>query len=265
MGPLTFNTLRFLIGSISLLFVYFIGDKFKMFVGERNSDRDLIRGGSLAGLVLFVAFSINQYCMQFAEAGKAGFVTALYIIFVPIIYVFMKHRLGVNVQIGIGLALIGLYLLCAKGTMGFDAWDIGILVSAFFFALHIIIVSFYTKKVSAIKLSCLQFGVAGLLSLPCMFLFETPVLASIVAGIKQILFIGVIVTAGAYTLQVFGQKAAKPVHATMILSLESVFAVVGGMIFLGESLNFREFLGCVLMIAAIIISQLNVKFSPHQK
>lgn len=258
-GPFTFNTLRFFIGSFSLFIVMLVGDKFNLFEGEKHCDKELLKGGVLAGLALFVAYSINQFCMQFAEAGKAGFITSLYIVFVPIIYVFLKNKLKVNVQIGIVLAIIGLYLLCANGLMGFAWCDVGLLVAAFFFALHIIILSFYTKKVSATKLSCVQFLVAGILSTPVMFLLETPHITDIIAGIKPILFIGIVVTALGYTLQVFGQKAAKPVHATMILSSESVFAVLGGIIFLGESLNLRETCGCIVMIAAIIISQIPLK------
>jgi len=258
-GPFTFNSLRFFIGSFSLFIVMLIGEKFNFFEGEKHCDKELVKGGCLAGLALFLAYSINQFCMQYAEAGKAGFITSLYIIFVPIICVFMKRNLTWNVQVGIVLAIVGLYLLCSNGVMGFELCDIGLLIAALFFALHIIVLSFYTKKVGAIKLSCFQFLVAGILSTPIMFLLETPHISEIVAGIKPILFIGVVVTALAYTLQVFGQKAAKPVHATMILSSESVFAVLGGIIFLGESLNLKEISGCILMIIAIVISQLQIK------
>ncbi len=263
--PFTFNTLRFFIGSLSLLVVIGIGEKFHIFRGEKHSTKELLKGGVAAGVALFFAFSINQYCMLEAQAGKAGFITALYIIFVPLFYTFLGNRLKLNVKIGVVLALVGLYLLCVKGVSGIQACDVGILISAVFFAIHIMIVSFYTKKVCAMKLSCFQFFVAGLLSMPLMFLMENPAISNIIAGYRPILFIGVVVTAVAYTLQIFGQKAAKPVIATMILSSEAVFAVLGGVIMLGESLNAREVLGCLLMIAAILISQMSVKLFQHRE
>lgn len=244
-GPFTFNTLRCFIGALSLA-------PLVLFCKEKCS----IKGGILAGIVLFVAFSVNQYCMIYADAGKAGFITSLYILFVPVIAIFLKHKLNKNVQIGIGLAIVGLYLLCAKGTMQFEMWDILLLVSAFFFALHIITVSHYSKKSDAIKLSIIQFLTAGVLSLPLMFLFETPTMALILAGWKPILFIGVLVTGVAYTLQIFGHKATKPVLATLILSSEAVFAVLGGVLILGETLNIKEILGCIVMLIAIILSQI---------
>lgn len=246
--PFTFNTLRCFIGSLSLLPLILL-----------RKGNCSIKGGVLAGIVLFIAFSINQYCMIYADAGKAGFITSLYIIFVPVIALFLKHKLSKNVQISIGLALIGLYLLCAKETFQFEIWDILLLVSAFFFALHIIVVSHYSKKSDAIKLSVIQFLTAGALSLPLMFLFETPTIVLVLAGWKPILFIGIIVTGAAYTLQIFGHKATKPVLATLILSSEAVFAVLGGMFILGETLSIKEISGCIVMLIAIIFSQLQSK------
>ena len=244
-GPFTFNTLRCFIGALSLLPLMLF-----------NNAKCSIKGGILAGIVLFIAFSINQYCMIYADAGKAGFITSLYILFVPVIAIFLKHKLNKNVQIGIGLALVGLYLLCAKGTFQFEFWDILLLVSAFFFAVHIIIVSYYSKKSDAIKLSIIQFLTAGILSLPLMFLLETPTMALVLAGWKPILFIGVIVTGVAYTFQIFGHKATKPVLATLILSSEAVFAVLGGMLILGETFSIKEILGCIIMLIAIVFSQI---------
>lgn len=253
-GPFTFNTLRFFIGSLALVPVIFLVDRVSP-QPETFSKNALIKGGILAGCVLFMAFSINQYCMIYASAGKAGFLTSLYIIFVPVLAIFLRQKITRNVLIGLVFALIGAYLLCVKGGGSFEIWDIFLAVSAFFFAVHILIVSHFTKKVSAVKLSSLQFLTAGVLSLPLMIM-EQPQLAQVLAGYKPILFIGVIVTAVAYTLQIFGQKAARPVAATLILSSESVFAVLGGMLLLGETLTGREILGCVVMILAIIISQI---------
>lgn len=248
-GPFTFNTLRCFIGCVSLLPVMFL----------LSGKKCAVKGGIVAGIILFIAFSINQYCMIYADAGKAGFITSLYILFVPIIALFMKHKLSRNVGIGIFVALIGLYLLCAKDVMLFEIWDMLLLVSAFFFALHIIVVNHYSKKSDAIKLSIIQFLTAGILSLPLMFLFEKPTIELVMAGWQPILFIGVIVTGVAYTLQIFGHKATKPVLATLILSSEAVFAVIGGILLLGETLTLREVFGCILMLGAIIISQIKDK------
>lgn len=250
-GPFTFNTLRCFIGSLFLAPFLFIFKK----EPEGYSAKNWLTGGVLTGLVLFFAFSINQYCMIYADAGKAGFLTALYIIFVPVLSVFFKQKLPRNVMIALVFALTGVYLLCAKGGFSFELWDIFLVVSAFFFALHIIVVAHFTKKVSALRLSCLQFLVAGSLSLPLM-LMEHPSLGAVLAGYKPILFIGVVVTGVAYTLQIFGQKGARPVAATLLLSSESVFAVLGGMLLLGETLTGKEIAGCLIMACAIVLSQL---------
>lgn len=253
--PFTFNTLRCFIGTAALLpAVYLFSTKQKCSV----------KGGVLAGVVLFFAFSINQYCMIYADAGKAGFITSLYILFVPVIAIFLKHKLNSNIVLSILIALVGLYLLCAKGVSQFEIWDIFLLVSAFFFALHIVIVSHFSKKSDAIKLSALQFLTAGILSLPLM-LYEQPSFTLILAGWKPILFIGVIVTGVAYTLQIFGHKATKPILATLILSSEAVFAVLGGVLILDETLSIKEIIGCLIMLSAIVLSQIPNKGGKIEK
>ncbi len=254
-GPFTFNTLRFFIGSFCLIPVMLFMNRLEP---KTYSNKVLVKAGISAGIVLFFAFSINQYSIMYEDAGKAGFLTSLYIVFVPLLAVFLRQKISGNVVIGLIFALIGVYLLCAKGGFSFAVWDIFLIISAFFFAVHILIVSHFSKKVSPVKLSCLQFMIAGILSLPLMIM-ENPQVSSIVAGAKPILFIGVIVTGVAYTLQIFGQKAMRPVVATLILSSEAVFAVLGGMFILGETLSGREILGCFVMIAAIIISQIRRK------
>lgn len=249
--PFTFNVLRCFIGTLCLLPVLAL---FKDNAKYKNSD--LIRGGTLAGFILFIAFSINQYCMIYADAGKAGFITSLYIIFVPIIAVFLKHKLTNNAKTGIILATFGLYFLCAKDFTHFSLWDILLIVSAFFFALHIIIVSHYSKKANAIALSIVQFLVAGFFSLIPMLLFETPTTTAIVSGWKPILFIGIVVTGIAYTLQIFGHKATKPILATLILSSEAIFAVISAMLILNETLTINEWFGCFVMFIGIVVSQI---------
>lgn len=253
--PFTFNTLRCFIGAIALLPAMYLFS---------THQKCSIKGRILAGIVLFIAFSINQYCMIYAEAGKAGFITSLYILFVPVIAIFLKHKLTSNVILSILIAIVGLYLLCAKGIAQFEMWDIFLLISAFFFALHIIIVSYYSKKSDVIKLSTLQFFTAGVLSLPLM-IYEQPTLNLISARWKPILFIGVVVTGVAYTLQIFGHKATKPVIATLILSSEAVFAVLGGVLILNETLSIKEIVGCLIMLIAIVLSQIPNKGGKSEK
>ena len=265
-GPFTFNAARTFLGGLSLLPVIGVLKMISMKHDTRTPQEKaaqhkiLAKGGILCGFLLFSALTINQYCMVYAPAGKAGFITSLYVIFVPLIAVFLKKKLRFNVKISIILAVIGLYLLCFKNTGHVEISDALLLVSSFLFGLHIIVVNYYSHKVSSAKLSCVQFFTACLLSLPLMFIFEKPELSTLRAGIEPILFSGILATGVAYTLQIFGQKGTSPVIASLILSLESVFAVLGGMVMLGESMIFREAIGCVFMISAILLSQL--RFPP---
>ena len=263
-GPFTFNTLRCFIGCICLYPSIFIFKNLEPKLPETTARKNLIKGGLISGLIIFIAFTINQYCMIYAQAGKAGFITSLYILFVPIIAVFMKQKLMPNVKLSIVVAIIGLYLLCVKGTAQYEIWDLFLLVSAFFFALHIMTVNQFANNTHIIKLSCLQFLVAGILSSPFMFLLEHPQIVNIIAGWKPIIFIGVIVTGLAYTLQMFGHKATKPVVAALILSSEAVFAVLGGILLLGETLTLREIIGCIVMFGAIFLSQKHNKYKKNK-
>lgn len=261
-GPLTFNTCRAFLGVLSLLPIIFFMKLNSLKTDKRTKEekiqqhKTLFQGGMLCGLMLFLALTVNQFCMIYAPAGKAGFITSLYIIFVPLFSVFLKKRLRLNVKISVFIALIGLYFLCYKGGSPVQLSDLFLLVSSIFFALHILTVSYFSHRASSIKLSCVQFLTVGIISMPLMFLIETPSLDSIIEGIKPILFSGVVVTGVAYTLQTFGQKNTSPVVASLLLSLESVFAVLGGMIFLHEVLSIKEIIGCMFMITAIVLSQL---------
>lgn len=269
-GPFTFNTARNFLGFLSLLPIIFIAKIYaakkcsKPSLDAKTRHKLLAKGGIICGFLLFLALSVNQYCMMFAPAGKAGFITSLYIIFVPLIsVVFLKRKLRLNVKISIVMALTGLYFLCYKAGAVFEPSDILLLLSAFIFALHIMAISYYSHKISSIKLSCVQFLTAAILSSFLMLILEDFSMNSIMAGIKPILFSGVIVTGVAYTLQIFGQKHTPPVIASLLLSMESVFAVLGGMVLLDEQLSLHEWLGCIIMISAILLSQ--IKFRPRRK
>lgn len=264
-GPFTFNTCRTLLGALVLLPIILIIKLKTLKKDKRTRDekhqqrKTLIKGGVICGFILFFALTVNQFCMIFSPAGKAGFITSLYIIFVPLFAVFLKKRLRLNVKISVILALTGLYFLCYNSDTTIKAGDIFLLVSAVFFAFHILAVNYYTHRTSSLKLAFFQFLTAGLLSLPFMFLLEQPMLTEITNGLTPILFSGIVVTGAAYTLQIFGQKNTPPVTASLILSLESVFAVLSGMLFLGEVLSMKEVTGCIFMICAIFLSQLRFK------
>ena len=218
----------------------------------------LAKAGISCGVALFVAMSIQQYCMQFVGAGKAGFITALYIIFVPIISLCLGSRIAKRVVFSVFLSVAGLYLLCFHPEGGFSIYDFWLLVGAFFYGVHILVVDKFSK-VHPIKASCVQSLIAGILSLIPMFIMETPTLSSLAACKVPLLYAGFLACGVAYTLQMFGQKHTFPILASLILCLESVFAVIGGALILGEIMNAREIVGCILMISAFIIANTKVE------
>lgn len=269
-GPFSFNFARSILGGISLIPFIFIA---KILKEDKRTPKHkhhqhliLTRAGISCGIALFTAMTIQQFSMTHATAGKAGFISSLYIIFVPVILSCFGEKLAKNIKISIGIALLGLYLLCFKGgSAGFDFYDILLLIAAFFYGVHIIVVNYFSKKIEAAKISCLQFFVVGLLSIPLMLLFETPHIAGFIACKIPIFYAGVLTCGVAYTLQIFGQKYSHPTIASLILCLESVFAVIGGGMILHESLSPKELLGCVFMISAVILSQLNYNSKKEQK
>ena len=259
-GPFTFNMVRSLLGALSLIpviiFVKVSSHDNRTPEVKHKQHINLARAGIGCGIALFIAITIQQYCMQFVDAGKAGFITALYILFVPVISILYGEKLTLKIVISVILGIIGLFFLCYKGDCGFCKYDLLILASAFFYAVHILVVDYYSKKAHPIKVSCVQFLVVGLLSLLLVILFETISWECIWACKIPILYAGILTCGVAYTLQIFGQKYTQPVIASLILCLESVFAVLGGMIILGEVLTAKELFGCLFMISAVVLSNL---------
>lgn len=261
-GPFTFNAVRSFLGALSLipLILWFKYSK----VDRRTPVRKFVQRVSLAkagiscGVALFIAMSIQQYCMQFVGAGKAGFITALYIIFVPIFSIFMGSKIAKRVIFSVFLSVIGLYLLCFNSDGGFSIYDFWLLVGAFFYGIHILVVDRFSK-VHPVKTSCMQFLTMGLLSLIPMAILESPSWINLIDCKIPLLYSGFLACGIAYTLQIFGQKHTFPILASLILCLESVFAVLGGALILGEVLNAREVWGCVLMITAFIIANTKVE------
>ncbi len=265
--PFTFGASRFLLGALGLVMVIMMFDAIsnknatKSGIPKQNKLRtkDLLVGGTLCGVALFFGASFQQWGIVETTVGKAGFITALYILLVPIFGLFMHKRVGLFTWIGVGIAVIGLYLLCVKEGFSVERGDIIVLIGTIFWALQIIIVDLFTETTDGMKLSCVQFIVAGLLSAVAAFVFETPKLSAIIDCSGPILYTAIMVVGVAYTLQIIGQKSTPPTVAAIILSLESVFAVLSGAFFLGETMNGRELSGCVLVFVAVLLTQFKPK------
>ena len=258
--PFTYNAMRTLLGGVVLIPVIIL---FR-FLDKRNgkekanfSLKNTVTGGICCGIVLFIASSFQQSGIAQTTAGKAGFVTALYIVIVPLIGIFLHKKMPLRMWLFIAIALTGFWLLCIKQDIGISSGDLLVFFGAIFFAVHITVIDFFNEKnTDGVLMSCIQFFTAGLLMLICMFIFEKPTIPNIVGAGGTILYAGIMSCGVAYTLQILGQKHTNPTLATMLMSLESVFAALSGWLILGEKLSIKEFFGCVLIFAAVILAQL---------
>ncbi len=258
--PFTYNALRTLLGGVVLIPVIIL---FR-FLDKKNGGekktlplKNTVIGGLCCGVVLFVASSFQQAGIAQTTAGKAGFVTALYIVIVPIIGLFLRRKMPLRMWFFIAAALVGFWLLCIKENFGISAGDMLVFFGAVFFAVHIITIDHFNEKgTDGVLMSCIQFFTAGLLMLICMFIFEKPAAANIADAGGTILYAGIMSCGVAYTLQILGQKYTEPTLSTLLMSLESVFAALSGWLILGEKLSTKEFFGCVLIFAAVILAQL---------
>jgi len=260
MGPFLFNSIRFMLGALVLLpFIIFKNKESEKYEERYHKEKNnkVYTAGILAGFLIFIAVSFQQFGVIYTTAGKAGFITGLYIIFVPIIGVIFRQKIKANVWLGVILAVIGLYLLSVKNEMTIGKGDFLVLIGAVFWALHVQVIGHFAPKVDSLKLAFNQFFVNSLLSFFGALIFETITLNSIKNAIWAILYAGVLSVGVAYTLQIFGQKRITPSIAAIILSMESVFSVIGGWIVLNEILSFKEIFGCLLMLLAMIIAQIN--------
>lgn len=253
MGPMTFNGIRFLIGAIVLIPVIFL---FKKTGEKRSASKEDIKitvlGGIICGLCLFGASSLQQFGIQYTSVGKAGFLTTLYIILVPIIGILFKRKVSAIVWIGALLSVAGMYLLCVSETMSINKGDVLAFGCAIIFAFHILAVDHFAPKTNGVVLSCLQFLTSGICAMIFAFIFEQPTMTEIVNGIVPLLYVGVMSSGVAYTLQILGQKNADPTIASLIMSLESAVSVLGGWLILHQKLTGKELLGCLLMFIAVI-------------
>ena len=266
-GCFTFNGVRSLIGAVVLLpVIYFLDAQKKKELGEekfleqKGDKKTLLLGGICCGVMLCIASNFQQFGISFTTVGKAGFITAMYILIVPILGLFMKKKVGIKVWLGVVLATIGLYMLCMTSeSFSLSKGDFLVLICAGFFSLHILIIDYFSPKVDGVRMSCIQFFVCGVISTAIAFIFENPSFSAILSGWLPILYAGVLSCGVAYTLQIVGQKNMDPTVASLILSLESVFSVLAGWVILHQSLSVRELFGCVLMFLAIILAQLPEK------
>lgn len=259
--PFTFNGIRSIVGGIALLPCIALLQKLNGKGKEKTEEsrKMQIAGGVICGLLLFAASSLQQYGIQYTSAGKAGFITAFYIVIVPVLGIFLRKKIGWKVWSAVALAFAGLYCLCITETFTLGKGDGYIFLCALVFSLHILVVDYFSPKADGVKMACIQFFVCGIVSVPFMFILETPQISAIRSGMFPILYAGVLSCGVAYTLQIVGQKNVNPAIASLLMSLESCFSVLAGWVVLGERLSFRESAGCLLMFAAIILAQLPEK------
>ncbi len=255
-----FNALRFFLGGVFLIPILLILKRIKIseksILARPYADvKTILISGITAGALVFLGSSIQQIAIKYTSAGKTGFITSLYVILVPMIGIFLKEKTAPYVWIGVFFAIFGVYFLSIKGDFLISLYDILLLISAFFWALHIHVIKFFSPKTNPVRLAIFQFLTCSLLSLIVALFTEHISFWGVKKAFFSLFFTGVLSVGIAYTLQVVAQKNAHPAKAAIILSLESVFSVIGGMLVLSEMLSLREFLGCVLMFAGVIISQ----------
>ncbi len=265
-GGFTFNAIRNIIGAITLVPVILIFSKQNPAADQNPADRQkarktLITGGICCGILLCLASNFQQFGIKYTTVGKAGFITACYIIIVPIIGIFLKKKCSPFIWIAVLLSLGGLYLLCISPGEGFSIGkgDTLVLICAVVFSFHILTVDYFSPLVDGVKMSCIQFLVCGILSGIPALIFENPNITNILQAWMPILYAGILSCGVAYTLQIVGQKGMNPTVASLIMSLESCISVIAGWLILGQNLSSREIFGCVLMFGAIMLAQLPQK------
>lgn len=265
-GPFTFNAIRSLLGAAVLVPVIFLMRKLPQNRdGQKVHNREekvWIKGGVCCGVILAVATSFQQVGIQYTTVGKAGFITAMYIIIVPLLGIFFGKKAGLQIAVSVAAAVAGLYLLCMTESLRLETGDILVMVCAVVFSFHIMTVDRLSPLTDGVKMSCVQFFTCGILCSVCMFLFEEPKVSMILTAWQPILYAGVLSCGVGYTLQIVGQKGMNPTVASLIMSLEAVFSALAGFILLDEVLTARELSGCALMFAAIILAQLPGKKAP---
>jgi drug/metabolite transporter (DMT)-like permease len=257
-GPFTFNTARFTLGSLSLIPLLLINQKRK-FEKEKFlqfNDKKLLYGGLSAGIVLFLGATFQQGGLVYTDAGKAGFITGFYVILVPILGLFISQKTSLLTWLGAVVAIVGLYFLSVNETFDINIGDVLVLIGAFFWAIQILVIGYYSTRVDPFQLAFSQFVVCAIFSFVAALITETIVLQNVLLAYLPILYAGLFSVGIAFTIQVVAQREAHPANAAIIMSLEAVFAVLGGWMILNESIPVRGLLGCLLMLIGMVLSQL---------
>lgn len=259
--PFTFNAARSAIAFFFLLVLCLVRGKMHIGAAESavRSWKDLAAGGICCGVALTVASNLQQKGLETTTSGKAGFITALYIVIVPILSIFLKKKAPRTIWLSVVLAVAGLYCLCITEEFTITSGDFYILLCAFCFSAHILVIDYFTQKVDGVELSCVQFLVVTVLSCIGMLATESPTLEALRMCIFPLLYVGIFSSGVAYTLQILAQKDSNPTVVSLLLSLESVFATLAGAVILHDSMSGKEYLGCVLMLIAVILAQLPEK------
>lgn len=255
-GAFTFGGIRFALGSMSLipLLLYYRnrpGGEAQYGEGPKM----VLKAGIIAGSILFIAAALQQIGLAYTTAGKAAFITGLYIVLVPLLGIFLKQRVRLNTWVGVVLAVAGLYFLSVNEDFSIAKGDLSVIIGAFFWAFHILTIDHFANKVDPFKFSFVQFATCSLLSLTAALIFEDISMDALSKAVIPLLYGGIFSAGVAYTLQAVGQKHAKPSHAAIILSMESVFAALGGALLLHENLGARGYLGCMLMFVGMMVTQ----------
>ena len=267
-GPFTFNGCRFLIGGLVLTPFAWMRERnyeksssFQNLTkeGQKKHKKTTLTGGLCCGVAICIASSFQQAGMLYTSVGKAGFITALYIVLVPVFGIFMKKEVTPILWMGVVLAAVGSYFLCITESFSINYGDVLVFICAICFTFHILIIDYFAPKADGVALSCIQFWFSGIVCMSIAVLRESPNLTAIFQAAAPILYAGVMSCGVAYTLQIIGQKHMKPAVASLILSLESVISVLAGWLILQEVLTGRQLFGCILVFAAVILAQLPVR------
>ncbi len=257
-GAFTFNGIRFILGALSLFPVIMFFEK-EEFIKEKF--KTTVKAGLIGGTVLFLASTLQQYGVEITNsAGKSGFITGLYTVFVPVAaFLFMKKKTSVLTWIGVVFAVGGLYLLCMTGEESVGIGDLILLIGTVFWTVHILVIDKFVSQISPLKFAQIQFAVCGILSIICALIFDDISFTAIRSALLPILYGGFMSVGVAYTCQILGQKDADPTFSAIILSTESVFSALGGVLLQNETMTTSAYIGCVLIFIGIVLSQLKLK------
>ncbi len=260
LSAISFNGLRFFLAVGVLLVTVFAFDfvKKKKGIAIIGWNKDTLIGGAICGVALFIANNLQQYGVSLTSVGKASFITTLYIVIVPVLALLMRRRPSIICRFAILVAVVGFYLMCMTENLSVTTGDFMVLLCAFVFSFQILFIDIYAQHADPVKLTFVQFLVAAIISVPAMAIDGFPAAADINASIISVLYVGILSAGVAFTLQTAGQQRTEPAIATLLMSLESVFGLIGGVIILYESPTVRELAGCLLVFIAVFMAQLNI-------